>query len=148
MQWPLCSLRLQVAAHALLPRRSIKRPPVNTSQLKEGAFILPSSSQPEYERAGRRVGALAMKVGMLAIFDRWGQRHAVTVLHLDECQVVQKKTVESDGYTALQVGQMYHRLFYNELAWCWRSEAAKSESTYERTLPQGRGAAQAEGGGV
>lgn len=68
--------------------RNINRPTVNTSQLK----------------SGRRVGALAMKVGMLAIFDKWGERHAVTVLHLDECQVLQKKTLDTDGYTALQVG--------------------------------------------
>jgi hypothetical protein len=55
--------------------RGIKRPAVNTSQLTEG----------------RRTGALAMKVGMLAIFDKWGERHAVSVLHLDECHVIQVK---------------------------------------------------------
>ena len=41
---------------------------------------------------------------MLAIFDQWGERHAVTVLHLDECRVVQKKTIDMDGYTSLQLG--------------------------------------------
>jgi large subunit ribosomal protein L3 len=45
-----------------------------------------------------------MKVGMLALFDKWGERHAVTVLQLDNCQVVQVKTPETDGYTALQLG--------------------------------------------
>ena len=52
----------------------------------------------------RRVGALAMKVGMLPLWDSWGERHAVTVLQLDECHVVQVKTEETDGYTALQLG--------------------------------------------
>jgi len=68
--------------------RGLKRPPVNTSQLTEG----------------RRTGALAMKVGMLAIWDRWGVRYPVTVLHLDACQVINVKTDETNGYTALQLG--------------------------------------------
>mmetsp|Transcript_3221 Transcript_3221/g.5000 ORF Transcript_3221/g.5000 Transcript_3221/m.5000 type:complete len:292 (-) Transcript_3221:153-1028(-) len=68
--------------------RYLKRPPVNTSQLKEG----------------RRVGALAMKVGMLSLWDKWGFRIPVTALQLDDCQVVQVKTDEENGYTALQLG--------------------------------------------
>lgn len=47
---------------------------------------------------------MAMKVGMMSIFDKWGERHAVTALHLDHCQVVQVKTEETDGYTAMQLG--------------------------------------------
>lgn len=69
--------------------RHLQRPAVNTSQLT----------------VGRRSGAMAMKVchniyiysisyyafqvGMLAIYDKWGIRYPVTVLQLDECQVVQ-----------------------------------------------------------
>jgi large subunit ribosomal protein L3 len=53
---------------------------------------------------GRRTGALAMKVGMLAIWDTWGVRVPVTVLHLDACQVVQVKSDEANGYTAMQLG--------------------------------------------
>ena len=30
---------------------------------------------------------------------QWGERHPATVLHLDECQVLHKKTIETDGYT-------------------------------------------------
>ena len=41
---------------------------------------------------------------MLAIFDKWGIRHPCTVLQLDMCQVVQAKSVENEGYTALQIG--------------------------------------------
>lgn len=44
-----------------------------------------------------------MKVGMLPIWDKWGERHAVTVLHIDDCRVVQVKTEETNGYTALQL---------------------------------------------
>lgn len=52
----------------------------------------------------RRTGALAVKVGMMALWDRHGQRHALTVLHVDGCRVVQVKEAEHDGYTALQLG--------------------------------------------
>lgn len=45
-----------------------------------------------------------MKVGMLALWDKWGERHACTVLQLDKCQVVQVKTNDTDGYTSLQLG--------------------------------------------
>lgn len=45
-----------------------------------------------------------MKVGMLAIWDSWGVRIPVTILHLDSCQVVQVKTDDTNGYTAMQLG--------------------------------------------
>lgn len=45
-----------------------------------------------------------MKVGMLALFDKWGERHAATALQLDNCQVVQVKTEDTDGYNAVQLG--------------------------------------------
>lgn len=45
-----------------------------------------------------------MKVGMIPIWDKWGNRHATTVLQLDECQVVQVKTLATEGYTAMQLG--------------------------------------------
>mmetsp|Transcript_12936 Transcript_12936/g.25518 ORF Transcript_12936/g.25518 Transcript_12936/m.25518 type:complete len:296 (+) Transcript_12936:24-911(+) len=51
-----------------------------------------------------RTGALAIKAGMMAEFDGWGMRHELTVLFLDGCQVVQAKTKEKNGYTALQLG--------------------------------------------
>lgn len=45
-----------------------------------------------------------MKVGMLGIWDAWGVRIPVTILHLDACEVVQVKTDDENGYTALQLG--------------------------------------------
>ena len=45
-----------------------------------------------------------MKVGMIPLWDKWGERHATTVLHLDSCEVIQVKTEETDGYTSLQLG--------------------------------------------
>lgn len=45
-----------------------------------------------------------MKVGMLTIYDKWGARHPVTVLQLDDVKVVQAKSVDTDGYNAVQLG--------------------------------------------
>lgn len=52
----------------------------------------------------KRTGALAMKVGMMPLWDEWGIRHAVTVLQMDACEVVQTKTKDTEGYSALQLG--------------------------------------------
>jgi len=47
---------------------------------------------------------LARKIGMTQIFQDDGKLVPVTVLEAGPCLVVQKKTVENDGYAALQVG--------------------------------------------
>jgi len=47
---------------------------------------------------------LAKKIGMTQIFAEDGKMIPVTVLEAGPCVVVQKKTVENDGYSALQVG--------------------------------------------
>ena len=47
---------------------------------------------------------LATKVGMTQIFDENGVLIPVTVLQAGPCVVTQVKTVENDGYSAVQVG--------------------------------------------
>ena len=47
---------------------------------------------------------LATKVGMTQIFDENGVLTPVTVLQAGPCVVTQIKTVENDGYDAIQVG--------------------------------------------
>ncbi len=49
-------------------------------------------------------GIIGKKVGMTQIFDESGKIVPVTVIEAGPCVVVQKKTVENDGYTALQIG--------------------------------------------
>lgn len=44
------------------------------------------------------------KVGMTQIFDEQGQAIPVTVVQVEPCRVVQKKTTATDGYEAVQVG--------------------------------------------
>jgi large subunit ribosomal protein L3 len=47
---------------------------------------------------------IGKKVGMTQIFDDKGKVIPVTVIEAGPCTVVQKKTVENDGYTAVQLG--------------------------------------------
>ena len=49
-------------------------------------------------------GLIGKKIGMTQLFDENGMVVPVTVVEAGPCVVVQKKTVESDGYTAVQVG--------------------------------------------
>lgn len=51
-----------------------------------------------------RSGVLAKKVGMTRLFMEDGRQIPVTVLHVDNLQVVAQRTVEKDGYTAVQLG--------------------------------------------
>jgi len=51
-----------------------------------------------------RSGVIAKKVGMTRIFQEDGKQIPVTVLRLDSLQVVAQRTVEKDGYTAVQLG--------------------------------------------
>ncbi len=49
-------------------------------------------------------GIIAKKVGMTQLFDENGKVVPVTIVEAGPCTVVQKKTVESDGYQAVQLG--------------------------------------------
>lgn len=51
-----------------------------------------------------RTGLITQKVGMTRLFMDDGRHVPVTVLKLDNCQVVAQRTQEKDGYTALQLG--------------------------------------------
>ena len=51
-----------------------------------------------------RSGVIAKKVGMTRLFMEDGKQIPVTVLQLDKLQVVAQRTVEKDGYTAVQLG--------------------------------------------
>ena len=51
-----------------------------------------------------RTGLIAQKMGMTRVFAEDGGHVPVTVLKVDDCQVIGTRTEERDGYSALQLG--------------------------------------------
>jgi large subunit ribosomal protein L3 len=51
-----------------------------------------------------RSGVIAQKLGMTRVFADDGEHIPVTVLRLENCQVIGHKTADKHGYTALQIG--------------------------------------------
>ncbi len=51
-----------------------------------------------------RTGMIARKMGMTRLFGVDGSHIPVTVLKVDDCEVVAVRTAEKDGYTAVQLG--------------------------------------------
>jgi len=46
---------------------------------------------------------IGKKIGMTSVFDATGKQTAVTIIEAGPCVVTQKKTVDTDGYNALQI---------------------------------------------
>ena len=51
-----------------------------------------------------RTGLIAKKIGMTRLFGEDGAHIGVTVLQVEECDVVAVRTAEKDGYVAVQLG--------------------------------------------
>ena len=51
-----------------------------------------------------RSGLIAQKLGMTRVFTDGGEHVSVTVLKVDDCQVVDVRTPEKNGYAAVQIG--------------------------------------------
>jgi large subunit ribosomal protein L3 len=49
-------------------------------------------------------GIIGKKIGMTQLFDDNGNVVPITVIEAGPCTVIQKKTVETDGYNAVQIG--------------------------------------------
>ena len=65
---------------------------------------IPAPFEPPPENESVAIELLCRKIGMTRIFTETGDSIAVTVLEAGPNPVVQKKSVENDGYTALQLG--------------------------------------------
>ncbi|MBN1879917.1 50S ribosomal protein L3 [bacterium] len=50
------------------------------------------------------LGIIGKKIGMTQLFDARGHLVPVTVIQAGPCPVIQKKTVDNDGYNAIQIG--------------------------------------------
>ncbi|KAF9435943.1 54S ribosomal protein L9, mitochondrial [Entomortierella beljakovae] len=68
------------------------------------SFVTASTQPAKWTHESVRTGVIARKKGMTAVWDEWGVRIPVTVLQLEQCQVVDVMNEETHGYTALQIG--------------------------------------------
>jgi len=83
-----------------------KRPLIKTYSEEEFLReLMPENyvDDPIWTLRDKRCGALAIKVGMMPVWDDWGVRHGCTVLWLHRNVVLGHKTVEQHGYSAIQV---------------------------------------------
>lgn len=83
-----------------------------------------------------RTGVITQKVGMTRLFLEDGKHVPVTVLKLDGCQVVAARTVEKDGYTAVQLGSGFAKP--KRLTKADRGNFAKAEVEPKKKLAEFR----------
>lgn len=81
-------------------------------------------------------GIIGKKIGMTQIFDEIGNVIPVTVIEAGPCVVVQKKTVENDGYQAVQIG--FGDLKPNKVSKPKAGHFAKADAAPKRTLREFR----------
>lgn len=83
-----------------------------------------------------RTGVIAQKLGMTRVFDEFGQHVPVTVLKLDQLQVVSQKTADKDGYNALQLG--YGKAKVKRVSKALRGHFAKAKVEPKKRLAEFR----------
>jgi len=83
-----------------------------------------------------RTGLIAKKLGMTRVFDETGLHVPVTVLQLENCQVVAQRTEEKDGYTALQLGSGTAKV--KRVSKAMRGHFAKAEVEPKRKVAEFR----------
>ena len=81
-------------------------------------------------------GLIGKKIGMTQIFDEAGKVIPVTVVEAGPCVVVQKKTVENDGYAALQMG--FDDVKATRVTKPMKGHFDKAGAGYKRTLREFR----------
>jgi len=83
-----------------------------------------------------RTGVITQKLGMTRLFLEDGRHVPVTVLKLDGCQVVARRTEEADGYTAVQLGSGFAKT--KRLTKADRGRFAKAEVEPKKKLAEFR----------
>ncbi len=83
-----------------------------------------------------RTGVIANKVGMTRVFNADGISVPVTVLQIDNLQVVAQRTKAKDGYTALQLGAGKAKL--NRVAKAQKATFAKANVEAKKKLVEFR----------
>lgn len=83
-----------------------------------------------------RTGLIAEKLGMSRLLNEKGEHVPVTLLKVDNCQVVSTKTKEKDGYTAVQLGVGTRKV--KRLTKAMRGHFAKAKVEPKRKLVEFR----------
>ena len=81
-------------------------------------------------------GLIGKKIGMTQIFDENGKVIPVTVVEAGPCVITQKKTIENDGYEAIQVG--FGDVKVNKLNKPMKGHFAKNDVAPKKTLKEFR----------
>ena len=81
-------------------------------------------------------GIIGKKIGMTQVFDEKGNVVPVTVVEAGPCVVSQKKTVENDGYAAVQIG--FGDLKAGKVNKPMKGHFAKGDVAPKRTLKEFR----------
>lgn len=79
-------------------------------------------------------GLIGKKIGMTQIFDENGNVIPVTVVEAGPCVITQKKTIENDGYEAVQVG--FGDVKVNKLNKPMKGHFAKNDVAPKKTLKE------------
>jgi large subunit ribosomal protein L3 len=83
-----------------------------------------------------RSGLIARKLGMSRVFDASGVHIPVTVLQVDDCQVVSVRSQDTHGYSAVQVGMGAAKV--KNVGKAMRGHYAKAKVTPKRRLAEFR----------
>ena len=83
-----------------------------------------------------RTGLIAQKMGMTRVFTTAGDHVPVTVLKVDNCQVVAVRTEEKDGYSAVQLGSGAARV--KRVSKPMRGHFAKAKVTPKQSVAEFR----------
>ena len=78
-----------------------------------------------------RSGVIAQKIGMTRVYNDAGEHVPVTVLRMENCQVVAQRTQEKNGYTAVQLGVGLAKVKNTSKAMRWK--ATRSIATRSAT---------------
>ena len=79
---------------------------------------------------------IGKKIGMTQLFDEKGNVVPVTVVEAGPCVVVQKKTIENDGYEAVQIG--FGALSDKRATKAIKGHFAKADVALKKTLKEFR----------
>jgi large subunit ribosomal protein L3 len=83
-----------------------------------------------------RSGVIAQKLGMTRVYNDAGEQQPVTVLRMENCQVVAQRTEDKNGYTAVQLGSGFAKVKNTSKA--LRGHFAKASVEPKRKLAEFR----------